>query len=380
MEILNYTKEHEQFRNRVHDFMNKEVIPSVEQWEKERIMPKSAWKRLGEEGFLCTTISPEYGGPGHDFIHAYIVADELVKTHHFGMGPSTHSDIVVPYLNTFASEKLKQKYLPGCVSGDIITAIVISEPGAGSDVASIAATMEDDGNELVLNGSKTFITNGINCGLAIVAFRDPAVDNPYKGISICLVEEGTPGFEKGKKLDKMGMYSQDTSELFFTDCRIPKENLIGTRGAGFQMLMQKLQQERLMVSIFSVGAAEYLLDRTIKFYKENSGKGKSVPNSQSNQFSLVEMTTDLKLGRTFLEKLLAEHMEGNDVVTETSMAKFWTGEMVNRVANGCLDIYGNLGMLEKDPVSRYFRDMRIMPIFAGTNEIMRQIIAKRMDL
>ena len=380
MEILSCTKKHEHFRKRVRDFANEEVIPNVEQWEKERIIPKSAWKRLGEEGFLCTTISPEYGGPGHDFIHAYIVADELVKTNHFGMGPPTHSDIVVPYLNTFASEKLKKKYLPGCVSGEIITAIVISEPGAGSDVASISATMEDDGNELVLNGAKTFITNGINCGLAVVAFRDPAVDNPYKGLSICLVEEGTPGFEKGKKLDKLGMYSQDTSELFFTDCRIPKENLIGTRGAGFQMLMQKLQQERLMVSIFSVGAAEYLLERTIKFYKENSGKGKVVPNSQSNQFSLVEMATDLKLGRTFLEKLLAEHMEGNDVVTETSMAKFWTAEMVNRVANGCLDIYGEMGMLEKDPVSRYFRDMRIMPIFAGTNEIMRQIIAKRMEL
>lgn len=380
MQILNYTKEHKEFRERVHNFMSTEVIPNVEQWEKEKIMPKSAWKQMGKEGFLCTTISPEYGGPGHDFVHAYIVADELVKTHHFGMGPSTHSDIVVPYLNTFASEKLKKKYLPGCVSGDIITAIVISEPGAGSDVASISATMEDDGDELVLNGSKTFITNGINCNLAVAAFRDPAVDNPYKGISICLVEDGTPGFEKGKKLDKMGMYSQDTSELFFTNCRIPKENLIGTRGMGFNMLMQKLQQERLMVTIFCVGAAEYLLERTIRHYKKNSGQGKEIPNSQVNQFALVEMATDLKLGRTFLEKLVAEHIEGSDVVTETSMAKFWTGEMVNRVVNDCLDIYGESGMLEKDPLARYFRDMRIMPIFAGTNEIMRQIIAKRMGL
>lgn len=380
MEILNLTKEHKAFRERVQEFMQREIISNVEQWEKDRIMPRAAWKRMGEEGLLCTTISPEYGGPGHDFMHAYIVADELVKTNHFGMGPSTHSDIVVPYINTFAPEELKKKYLPGCVSGDIITAIVISEPGAGSDVASVAATVEEDGDELVLNGSKTFITNGINCDLSVVAFRDPAVENPYHALSLCLVETGTPGFEKGKKLDKMGMYSQDTSELFFTNCRIPKINRIGGKGKGFYMLMQKLQQERLIVTIFAVGVAEYLLKLTTDYYIENSGPGKPVPKSQSNQFSLVEMATDVKLGKTFLQKLIAEHMEGSNVVTETSMAKFWTTEMVNRVATSCLDIYGEAATLESCPVVRYWRDMRIMTIFAGTNEIMRQIIAKNMNL
>jgi acyl-CoA dehydrogenase len=380
LDILNYTENHKNFKQHVRSFAEKEIIPYVDQWEKDRLIPRKIWNRMGEEGLLCTTVESKYGGPGHDFIHAYIVADELVKTNHFGMGPSTHSDIVVPYIHAFAPEELKKKYLPGCASGDIITAIVISEPGAGSDLTSIEATAEEDGNEFILNGSKTFITNGIHCDLAVAVFRDPLVENPYEAMSIYLIEDGTPGFEKGNKLNKLGMYSQDTSELFFTNCRIPKINRIGEKGKGFYMLMQKLQQERLIVTIFAVGVAEYLLKLTMEYYKQNSGARKPVPKSQTNQFALVEMATDIKIGKTFLQKLISDHMEGKYVVDETSMAKFWTTEMVNRVADRCLDIIGQEAQLDTNPIVRYWRDMRIMTIFAGTNQIMRQIVAKNMKL
>jgi len=380
MEILQYTHNHLKFRQKVQAFVKKEITPYADQWEQDKVVPRSLWKRMGEEGLLCTTIAPEYGGQGHDFLYSVIVAEELSRSNNDGLGPVTHSDIVVPYIDSFACEQVKKKYLPGCIAGDLITAIAITESGAGSDAAAIETTAVEDGNEIIINGSKIFITNGLNCDLAVVSARDPSVKDTHKAISIYLVEATRPGFKKGKKLEKMGLNSQDTAELFFTDCRIPKQNLLGQKGKGFYLLMNKLQQERLVVSLFAVSFAEYILEQTIDFFKNNYGSGKPYPKAQSIQFTLVELSTLVKIGRTFLDMLIANHIEGNNVVVETSMAKYWTSDMVWKVVNECIEIYGDMGMYESCPIVKCMRDVRVMQIFAGTTEVMKSIIGKFMKL
>jgi len=380
MEILVYTEAHNQFRERLRAFLAEEVTPFADRWEEEKIVPKSVWQKMGRGGFLCTDIAPEYGGMGGDYLYSLIVAEELTKTCQTGLATPLHSDIVVPYISSFGSEKLKQKYLPGCVSGDIVTAVAMTEPGAGSDLAGMTTAAVEEGDEVVLDGSKTFISNGINADLVIVAARDPDVENPYEALSLYVVESGTPGFTRGRHLEKMGMWSQDTAELFFSKCRIPKENRIGDKGMGFLMLMDKLQPERLMCAIMAVTGAERILEWITDYCKRTSVSGKPLSKSQAVQFALVEMTTDVKLGRTFIEKLIADHMEKKQIIVETSMAKYWTTEMLNRLANRALDLCGEFAMSEKCPIVRAWRDAKIMTIFAGTNEIMKNIAAKFMGL
>ena len=381
MQILNYTDAHHEYRKRLKNFMAAEVTPYVDEWEKERIVPKSIWRRMGEEGFLCPWVPTEYEGMGGDFLYSVIVSEELARTNHAGLSAPLHSDVVVPYIASFANEEQKQKYLPGCVSGDIVTAVAMTEPDAGSDLASLTTTAEEDGDEVVLNGSKTFISNGINSDVVIVAAKDPAVDNPYQAVSLYLVEDSTPGFKRGRHLDKMGFWSQDTAELFFTNCRIPKENLMGEKGQGFYMLMQKLQQERLVTAIGGQAAAELILEWTTDYCRNHTdASGKPIAKNQAVQFAIVEMTTEVKLGRTFLDKLITEHMAGENVVIETSMAKYWCTDLSKRLSQRCLDLHADFGLTEDCPIARAFRDVRVMPIFAGTNEIMKQIAGKFMGM
>jgi acyl-CoA dehydrogenase len=380
MEILVYTEAHNQFRERLRAFLAEEVAPFADLWEEEKIVPKSVWQKMGRGGFLCTDVAPEYGGLGGDFLYSLIVAEEMTRTWQTGLATPLHSDIVVPYISAFGSEELKHKYLPGCVSGDIVTAVAMTEPGAGSDLAGITTAAVEEGAEVVLNGSKTFISNGLNADLVVVAARDPVLENPYEALSLYLVESGTPGFTRGRHLEKMGMWSQDTAELFFSKCRIPKENRLGEKGMGFSMLMDKLQQERLMCAIMAVAGAERILEWVTDYCKQTSISGKPLSKSQAVQFVLVEMTTDVKLGRTFVEKLIADHMEEQQIIVETSMAKYWTTEMLNRLANRALDLCGDFAMSEKCPIVRAWRDAKIMTIFAGTNEIMKNIAAKFMGL
>jgi len=380
MEILKYTEEHQQFRQRVRAFMEKEVIPHVETWEREGIVPKSVWKKMGTEGFLCTDVPPEYGGMGGDFLYSVIILEEMMRTNQSGFMSQLHSDVVVPYILTFGSEEIKKKYLPGCVSGDIITAIAMTEPDAGSDLAGMTTTAAEDGDHFVINGAKTFISNGINCDAVIVAAKEPSVENPYQSVSLFIVDADTPGFKKGRKLEKMGLHSQDTAELFFTNCKIPRSNLLGQKGSGFYMLMEKLQQERLVCAIGAVTGAEYVLKETMRYCKEAKEGDKPLSKHQSIRFKLVEMSTEVKLGRTFLDKLIADHMEGKDIIIETCMAKYWTTEMAKRIADQSLDLFGQYGCLESCPVVRAWRDVRVMPIFAGTNEVMKNIAAKFMGL
>jgi acyl-CoA dehydrogenase len=380
MEILKYTEDHQNFRERLRRFLAKEVTPHANQWEKDGIVPKSAWKKMGQAGFLCMDVASEYGGPGGNFLYAVIVTEEISRTYQNGLVASLHSDVVVPYISAYASDDLKKKYLPGCVSGDIITAIAMTEPDAGSDLAGISTSATEEGDEVILNGSKTFISNGIIADLVVVAARDLTEEDPYRAISLYLVESGTPGFEKGRHLEKMGLWSQDTAELFFSKCRIPKTNRLGKKGDGFLMLMEKLQQERLICAIWAVAAAEHILEWTMAHCRNTRVSGKPIAKSQVVQFGLVEMATEVKLGRTFIDKLIMEHVEGQNVVIETAMAKYWTTDMVKRIADRALDFCGTFGILEKCPIAQAWRDVRVMSIFAGTNEIMKSIAAKFMGL
>ncbi|MFH1153164.1 MAG: acyl-CoA dehydrogenase family protein [Pseudomonadota bacterium] len=233
MDILKYTVEHHGFRKRLADFLAREVTPCVDGWEKDHIVPRSAWQKMGKKGFLCPSVSPEYGGLGGDFLYSVIVAEELSYTAHSGLAASVHSDVTVPYIDAFGSREQKAKYLPGCVSGDIITAIAMTEPDAGSDLAGMKTTAVEQGDQVIINGSKTFISNGINCDLVVLAARDPGIENRHQAVSLYLVENNTPGFKRGRQLDKMGWDSQDTAELFFSDCRIPRSNRLGEAGSGF---------------------------------------------------------------------------------------------------------------------------------------------------
>jgi len=381
MDILNYTEEHHEFRKRLRAFLDKEVKPYAKQWEEDHIVPREIWNKIGQQGFLSTSISKEYGGLGGDFLYSAIVCEEMASTGQTGLAATLHSDVVVPYIDEYGSEEQKRKYLPGCVSGDIVTAVAMTEPGAGSDLSSIQTTAIEEGDEIILSGSKTFISNGIHCDIVIVVAKDPAVENPYNSLSLYIVEKGTPGFEKGKQLEKMGWHSQDTAELFFNNCRIPKTNLLGEKGFGFLMLMGKLQQERLVCAMGAAYGAQICLNQILEYCKNTcDASGKPISKSQAVQFTLVEMATDVKIGRTFVEKLIADHMGKKDIKTETSMAKFWMTEMANRILGRSLELMGDFGTVEINPALRGWRDARVTSIFAGTNEIMKFIIAKLMKL
>jgi len=380
MEILKYSEEHRIFRDSLRRFLEREIIPHVDEWEEAGIVPREAWKQMGEQGYLAMGVPEEYGGLGADFLYSVIVAEEMARTNHTGLAASLHSDIIVPYIQSFASEAQKCKYLPGCVSGDIITAVAMTEPNAGTDLAGMKTTAVEKGDEIILNGQKTFISNAINCDLVVLAARDPETKNPHQAVDLYLVEAGTPGFEKGKQIRKIGWHSQDTGELFFNDCRIPKENRLGEKGSGFLKLMLKLQQERLVCAIGAVAGAEYMLDLTIKYCKERTAFGRPLSKFQNTQFEIVEMATEVKLGRTFIDKLIADHMEGKEVVIDVSMAKYWTTEMASRVADRCVQLFGGYGYCEEYPIARAWRDIRVTRIFAGTNEIMKVIAARFMGL
>jgi len=376
VEIIPYQEEHRIFRDTFRKFLEKEIVPHVEQWEEDGIVPRWAWKKLGDNGFLCTAVPVEYGGQEADFLYSAILIEEMARANFYGLSARLHSDVVVPYLLQLASEEQKKKYLPGCIAGNILMAIAMTEPAAGSDLAGIKTTATEEKDTFVLNGQKTFISNGINCDLVIVAAKNPQEVNPHAAVDLFLVEAGTPGFDKGKVLNKIGWRSQDTAELFFHDCRIPVDNRLGAKGSGFKNLMKNLQQERLICTIGAITAAEFMLAETIKYCKQREVFGKPLTKFQNTQFALAEMAAEIKIGRTFVDKLIVEHWQKNSVVIDVSMAKFWITEMAWRVADRCLQLFGGYGYCEEYPIARAWRDIRITRILAGSNEIMKQIIGK----
>ncbi len=363
------------------EFFEREVKPAQEAWRRQGMVDCDAWRKAGQAGLLCPWLGEEQGGSGGDFLHSVVVMEEAARAYESGFALGLHSDIVVPYLHSFGTDAQKAKWLPGCASGEIVTAIAMTEPGTGSDLAAIQTTARLDGDAYVIDGAKTFISNGILCDLCIVAARtgDAGAD-PHRSISLFVVEADRPGFVKGKKLEKMGMASQDTAELVFEGCRVPLENLLGEEGQGFFMLMQKLQQERLVVAIGAQAGAEQVLADTIEYTKERKAFGRPISKFQNTQFKLVECATELEVGRAFLDRLIAEHTAGKYLVKECSMAKLWQTEMAQRVVDTCLQFFGGYGYMLEYPVSRAYMDARVQRIYAGTNEIMKVIIAKQMGL
>jgi acyl-CoA dehydrogenase len=284
-----FTEEHDAFRKAFRQFVDREIAPHQQRWRDQGQVDREVWRKAGAQGFLCTWMEEKYGGAGGDFLFATIIMEELATAYESGFAMSLHSDIIVPYIYSFGTEEQKQKYLPGCASGEIVTALGMTEPGTGSDLAALATTAVRDGDDYVINGAKTFISNGQLCDLCVVAAKtDPDPKNAHRGISMFVVEANRKGFTKGKRLHKMGMASQDTSELFFEDCRVPASNLLGAEGAGFMMMMQKLQQERLCVAIGAVSGAEKVLVDTIAYTKERTAFGKPISKFQNTQFKLVE--------------------------------------------------------------------------------------------
>jgi acyl-CoA dehydrogenase len=343
------------------------------------MVDRATWRTAGAAGFLCPWLEERWGGAGGDFLHSVVIMEELAAIHDSGFALSLHSDICVPYLETFGSDEQKRRWLPGCASGELITAIAMTEPGTGSDLAGIRTTARRDGDEYVLNGQKTFISNGLLCDLCIVAANTGGTD-PHRAISLFVVEAGRPGFAKGKKLAKMGMPAQDTSELHFEDCRIPANNRLGDEGAGFFMLMNKLQQERLVVAVGCQAKAEQVLADTLAYVKERHAFGKPISKFQNTQFQLADCATQVEVGRAFVDRVLAGHLAGQYLVKECSMAKLWVTEMLGRVVDACLQLFGGYGYMLEYPVTRAYMDARVQRIFAGTNEIMKVIIAKQLGL
>ncbi|RNA70487.1 acyl-CoA dehydrogenase family protein [Alteribacter keqinensis] len=375
------TDDHQMFRQALRKFLDKEAYPHFDQWEKDRMITREFWTKMGEQGFLCPDVEEAYGGSGVDWGFSVVINEELEKVGTSMIGIGLHNDVVVPYLTAFATKEQKERWLPKCVTGETITALAMTEPGTGSDLANIRTTAIKDGDHYVLNGQKTFITNGIHSDLVVVACKtDPKAEPKHKGVSLIVVERGIEGFSRGRKLDKVGLHSQDTAELIFEDCRVPKENLLGEEGKGFLYMMDKLQQERLLVAIGAQVAAEDMLQTTIDYVKSRKAFGQPVSKFQNTQFKLVEMATEIEMGRTFLDQLIARHMAGEDVVTEVSMAKWKLTEMAKDTASSCMQLHGGYGYMEEYKIARRYRDIPVSAIYAGTNEIMKTIIAKNMGL
>lgn len=374
-------EEHEIFRQSLRKFLEKEAYPNYDKWEEDRIIPRDFWYKMGEQGFLCPDIEEKYGGSSVDWGFSVVINEELERVGSGMVGIGLHNDIVVPYITAYGTDEQKERWLPKCAAGEIITAIAMTEPGAGSDLAGIRTTARLEGDHYIVNGEKTFITNGIHSDLIIIACKtNPNAVPRHKGVSLLAIERESKGFTRGRKLNKVGLHCQDTAELIFEDCKVPKENLIGEEGKGFLYLMEKLQQERLVVAIAAQVAAEEMLNLTMNYVKNREAFGRPVSQFQNTQFKIAEMATDIEMGRSFLDQLITEHMAGKDVVTKVSMAKWKLTENARNIAAECMQLHGGYGYMEEYEIARRYRDIPVASIYAGTNEIMKTIIAKNMGL
>lgn len=373
-----YSEDHELFRTEIRKFLESEAMPRHEEWEKQGQVSRDLWTKAGEAGFLCPMTGEAYGGVGADFKFSAVIAEEVFRLGLTGIGFGLHSDIVAPYIEHYGSETLKQKYLPKMVSGEMIGAIGMTEPDAGSDLQGIKTMAIKDSDHYFLSGQKTFITNGQLCDLVLVAAKtDPKLG--AKGMSLFIVESNMAGFSKGQNLPKVGMKAQDTSELFFDKVKVPLENLVGEEGRGFQYLMQELPQERLMVAVSAVAAAEAALQWTLSFVKERKAFGKRIMDFQNTRFKLAELQGDIHAGRAFLDRCIEAHTEKKlDVPTAASL-KAWTTELQCKVTDECLQLHGGYGYMSEYPISRAWVDARVQKIYAGTNEIMKEIVARSLD-
>lgn len=369
-----FTEGHELFRNEVRKFFARELLPHLDKHEHEGIVGREFWIAAGKTGLLCPTVQPEYGGLGLDFRYNAIIGEELSYAGS-SAGILLQSDIVAEYIEQYGSEEQKRRYLPGMISGEIITAIAMTEPGTGSDLQSVQTTAKIEGDEYVINGSKIYITNGQNADLIlVVAKTDPAAG--AKGISIILVDADTPGFQRGRNLDKIGQHSADTSELFFNDVRVPLSNCLGEEGRGFVYLMNQLPQERLSIAVSAQAAAQRAYDEAVRYTKERKAFGQPVFEFQNTKFTLAGMKAELQVGWAHIDWALARHIKGELTTTEASAAKLWHTELQGRVCDAALQLHGGAGYMNEYPIARLWRDARVTRIFGGTNEIMKEVVSR----
>ncbi|MCW2726580.1 MAG: putative acyl-CoA dehydrogenase [Frankiales bacterium] len=375
-----YEPEHEVFRASVRAFMDRHVKPFHGEWEKAGIVDRSVWLEAGKQGLLGMDVPAQYGGGGvKDFRYNAVVTEEIISCGASGIGFGLHNDVVAPYLIDLTTEEQKQRWLPPFVTGEMITAIAMSEPGAGSDLQGLTTSARQDGTDFILNGSKTFVTNGINSDLVLVVARtDPEAG--ARGFSLLGVERGMKGFERGRNLEKMGLKAQDTAELFFDDVRVPAANLVGELNGGFIHLMNALPQERLSIAVVAVAASRKIFDITLEYCKERTAFGRKVGSFQHNRFVLAEMATEIEIAETYLEKAVREHNAGRFTVQDAAMAKWWTTELQKRVMDQCVQLHGGYGYMLEYPVAKAFLDSRVQTIYGGTTEIMKEIIGRSLGV
>ncbi len=381
MQSTLYEPAHGAFRDMARAFLAKHVVPFHEEWESDGIVDRGIWTEAGKQGLLGTDVEEIYGGGGvRDFRFNAVVVEELVRVCATGLGFGLHNDVVAPYLLDLATEEQKQRWLPGFCSGELITAIAMSEPAAGSDLQGIRTTARRDGSDYIVNGSKTFITNGILSDLVIVVAKTD-VDKPgAQGLSLVAVERGMPGFERGRNLDKVGLKAQDTAELFFDDVRIPAGNLIGTENGGFRHLMENLPQERLSIAVGAVAGCERMLEISLDYVKGRTAFGRPVGSFQNSRFVLADLATRTQIARVFLDRCIEALNGGELTAIDAAMAKLWTTDLQNAVADACLQLHGGYGYMSEYPISKFWRDSRVQSIYGGTNEIMKEIIGRSLGL
>jgi len=369
-----YREDHEQFRQQVQRFFENEIVPFHAEWERRGIVPKEVWRKAGREGLLNTMLPEPYGGGG-DFGHAAVLIEEVARTGASGLGFPLHSDIVAPYINAYGSKAQKDRWLPKMAAGDLIGAIAMTEPGAGSDLKSVRTTARRDGDSYVINGAKTFITNGINSELVIVVCKT-SPDLGAKGVSLIVVEDGTPGFSKGRKLEKVGLMAQDTSELFFDNVRVPADHLLGEENMGFRYLMHELAQERLVVAVRAAMSIEAFLQKTIDYTRERKAFGQAVFEFQNTRFKLAEAKAQATMLRVFTDDCMALHMKRQLTPERAAMVKLNATVLQNRLLDEFLQLHGGYGYMTEYQVGRAWTDARIGRIYGGSDEIMKEIIAR----
>ena len=376
-----YEADHDAFRDTARTFLTKNVVPFHDQWERDSIVPREVWTAGGAQGLLGMDLPEEHGGGGvRDFRYNAVLGEELQRIGASGVGFTLHNDVTGPYLRDLATPEQQARWLPGVCSGELITAIAMTEPGTGSDLQGITTTARRDGEGWVLNGSKTFITNGINADLVIVVARTDPDAPASRGTSLLVVERDQPGFVRGRNLDKVGLKAQDTAELFFEDVRVPAENLLGTEDRGFLHLMENLPQERLSIAVGAVAAAETVLAQTVEYVSTRTAFGKPVGSFQNSRFVLAELQTEVSIARTFVDECITQLNAGDLTATDAAMAKWWTTDLQNKAADRCLQLHGGYGYMTEYPVSKAWRDARVQSIYGGTNEIMKEIVGRSMGL
>ncbi|MGB0385189.1 MAG: acyl-CoA dehydrogenase family protein [Ardenticatenaceae bacterium] len=378
MQAKYMTDEHIMFRDSVREFIKRDIAPYHEQWEKDEIVPRDIWLKAGENGFLCMDVPEEYGGMGiDDYRYLAILGEESAAAGVHGPAFTITNELVVPYLMAFATPEQKERWLPKLATGEWIGALAMSEPNAGSDLQAAQTTAVRDGDHYILNGQKTFITNGILSDVVIV-YCKTTPGARAKGSSLLVVERGMEGFERGRNLEKVGMHAQDTAELFFSDVKVPVENLLGEEGKGFYYLMHNLPQERLSIAISSIGMAESALEHTIKYCQERTAFGRPIGKFQNSRFKLAEMKTELQIGRVYLDHCIMLQCEEKLTAEEAAMAKWWCSDLAKRVIDQCLQLHGGYGYMLEYPIAKFYLDIRVNPIYGGTNEIMKEIIGRSM--